>query len=293
MELNQFSSGLMAAHKANIALDVGSADAPQLLTKTDILDLKNKELSADSDQPHFESQRLDAAFQVFRQTGSLTAAIEGLSFRTRAQARLRQLTRRTTLYLILIVVMAIGSLAFFWFQLRPGLELVHADIVATSNVELEEHYDGLVVLVCLVPLLLILIALLWQLIGKTNWFARFSGGKAYLDLGQQALFWSTAERLVEAGQPISESKTTAGRLLALDSERHVLPGGAACESLKQISSARTLMEMLAGQKIESVSSAFPTAAVVVVGGGCALICALATFYPIVRLLDELSTAGVQ
>ena len=118
----------MAAHKANIALDVGSADAPQLLTKTDILDLKNKELSADSDQPHFESQRLDAAFQVFRQTGSLTAAIEGLSFRTRAQARLRQLTRRTTLYLILIVVMAIGSLAFFWFQLRPGLELVHADI---------------------------------------------------------------------------------------------------------------------------------------------------------------------
>jgi len=283
----------MAAHKANIALDVGSADAPQLLTKTDILDLKNKELSADSDQPHFESQRLDAAFQVFRQTGSLTAAIEGLSFRTRAQARLRQLTRRTTLYLILIVVMAIGSLAFFWFQLRPGLELVHADIVATSNVELEEHYDGLVVLVCLVPLLLVLIALLWQLIGKTNWFARFSGGKAYLDLGQQALFWSTAERLVEAGQPISESKTTAGRLLALDSERHVLPGGAACESLKQISSARTLMEMLAGQKIESVSSAFPTAAVVVVGGGCALICALATFYPIVRLLDELSTAGVQ
>ena len=283
----------MAAHKANIALDVGSADAPRLMTQKDIRELENTKSTSDTDQPLFDSPRLEAAFQVFRQTGSLTAAIEGLSFRTRAQARLRQLTRRTTLYLILIVVMAIGSLAFFWFQLRPGLELVHADIVATSNVELEEHYDGLVVLVCLVPLLLILIALLWQLIGKTNWFARFSGGKAYLDLGQQALFWSTTERLVEAGQPISESKTTAGRLLAVDSERHVLPGGAACESLKQISSARTLMEMLAGQKIESVSSAFPTAAVVVVGGGCALICALATFYPIVRLLDELSTAGVQ
>ena len=293
MDLNQFSSGLMAAHKANIALDVGSADAPRLMTQKDIRELENTKSTSDTDQPLFDSPRLEAAFQVFRQTGSLTAAIEGLSFRTRAQARLRQLTRRTTLYLILIVVMAIGSLAFFWFQLRPGLELVHADIVATSNVELEEHYDGLVVLVCLVPLLLILIALLWQLIGKTNWFARFSGGKAYLDLGQQALFWSTTERLVEAGQPISESKTTAGRLLAVDSERHVLPGGAACESLKQISSARTLMEMLAGQKIESVSSAFPTAAVVVVGGGCALICALATFYPIVRLLDELSTAGVQ
>ena len=293
MDLNQFSSGLMAAHKANIALDVGGADAPQLMTQKDIRDLGNTKGASANDQPLFDSPRLDAAFQVFRQTGSLTAAIEGLSFRTRAQARLRQLTRRTTLYLILIVGMAIASLAFFWFQLRPGLELVHADIVATSNVELEEHYDGLVVLVCLVPLLLILIALLWQLIGKTNWFARFSGGKAYLDLGQQALFWSTTERLVEAGQPISESKTTAGRLLAVDSERHVLPGGAACESLKQISSARTLMEMLAGQKIESVSSAFPTAAVVVVGGGCALICALATFYPIVRLLDELSTAGVQ
>ena len=293
MDLNQFSSGLMAAHKANIALDVGGADAPQLMTQKDIRDLGNTEGASANDQPLFDSPRLDAAFQVFRQTGSLTAAIEGLSFRTRAQARLRQLTRRTTLYLILIVVMAIASLAFFWFQLRPGLELVHADIVATSNVELEEHYDGLIVLICLVPLLLVLIALLWQLVGKANWFARFSGGNAYLDLGHQALFWSTTERLVEAGQPISESKTIAGRLLALDSERQMLPGGSACESLKQISSARTLMEMLAGQKIESVSNVFPTTAVVTVGGGCALICALATFYPVVRLLDELSTAGVQ
>ena len=292
MELNQFSSGLMAAHKANIALNVGSADAPRHLTKTDIQNLKSTELASGSDQPQFESQRLDAAFQVFRQTGSLTAAIEGLSFRTRAQARLRRLTRRTNLYLILIVVTAIASLAFFWFQLRPGLELVHEDIIATSQVELPQHYDGLMVLVCLVPLLLVLIALLWQLFGKSNWFTRFSGGEAYLDLGQQALFWSTTQRLVQAGQPISESTATAGRLLGIESQQQTLPGGAACKSLQQISSARTLMEMLAGQKIESVSTAFPTTAVVTVGGGCALICALATFYPVVRLLDELSTVGV-
>ena len=292
MELNQFSSGLMAAHKANIALDVGSADAPRHLTKTDIQNLKSTELASGSDQPQFESQRLDAAFQVFRQTGSLTAAIEGLSFRTRAQARLRRLTRRTNLYLILIVVTAIASLAFFWFQLRPGLDLVHEDIIATSQVELPQHYDGLMVLVCLVPLLLVLIALLWQLFGKSNWFTRFSGGEAYLDLGQQALFWSTTQRLVQAGQPISESTATAGRLLGIESQQQTLPGGAACKSLQQISSARTLMEMLAGQKIESVSTAFPTTAVVTVGGGCALICALATFYPVVRLLDELSTVGV-
>ena len=282
----------MAAHKANIALNVGSADAPRHLTKTDIQNLKSTELASGSDQPQFESQRLDAAFQVFRQTGSLTAAIEGLSFRTRAQARLRRLTRRTNLYLILIVVTAIASLAFFWFQLRPGLELVHEDIIATSQVELPQHYDGLMVLVCLVPLLLVLIALLWQLFGKSNWFTRFSGGEAYLDLGQQALFWSTTQRLVQAGQPISESTATAGRLLGIESQQQTLPGGAACKSLQQISSARTLMEMLAGQKIESVSTAFPTTAVVTVGGGCALICALATFYPVVRLLDELSTVGV-
>ena len=282
----------MAAHKANIALDVGSADAPRHLTKTDIQNLKSTELASGSDQPQFESQRLDAAFQVFRQTGSLTAAIEGLSFRTRAQARLRRLTRRTNLYLILIVVTAIASLAFFWFQLRPGLELVHEDIIATSQVELPQHYDGLMVLVCLVPLLLVLITLLWQLFGKSNWFTRFSGGEAYLDLGQQALFWSTTQRLVQAGQPISESTATAGRLLGIESQQQTLPGGAACKSLQQISSARTLMEMLAGQKIESVSTAFPTTAVVTVGGGCALICALATFYPVVRLLDELSTVGV-
>ena len=282
----------MAAHKANIALDVGSADAPRHLTKTDIQNLKSTELASGSDQPQFESQRLDAAFQVFRQTGSLTAAIEGLSFRTRAQARLRRLTRRTNLYLILIVVTAIASLAFFWFQLRPGLELVHEDIIATSQVELPQHYDGLMVLVCLVPLLLVLITLLWQLFGKSNWFTRFSGGEAYLDLGQQALFWSTTQRLVQAGQPISESIATAGRLLGIESQQQTLPGGAACKSLQQISSARTLMEMLAGQKIESVSTAFPTTAVVTVGGGCALICALATFYPVVRLLDELSTVGV-
>jgi len=192
----------------------------------------------------------------------------------------------------LIVATALASLAFFWFHLRPGLELVHADIVRTSKVELKAHYDGLMVLVCLVPLLLVLAVLLWQLFGRTDWFARFSGGKAYLDLGHQALFWSTTERLVEAGQPISESTATAGRLLALDSEKQTLPGGSPCESLQQITSARTLMEMLAGQKIESVSTAFPTTAVVTVGGACALICALATFYPVVRLLDELSAVGV-
>ena len=272
----------MAAHKANIALDVGIASAPRHLTQTDIQNLKTSKLASGSHQPQFESERLDAAFQVFQQTGSVTAAVEGLSFRTRAQARLRQLTRRTTLYLILVVATAIASLAFFWFQLRPGLELVHADIVSTTNIELEHHYDGLMVLVCLVPLVLALAALLWQLFGKTNWFTRFSGAEAYLDLGQQALFWSTAERLVEAGQSISESTTTAGRLLGIDPQQQTLPGGSTCESLQQISSARALMEMLAGQKIESFSTAFPTTAVVTIGGGCGLICCLVTFYPIVR-----------
>ena len=292
MELNKFSSGLMAAHKANIALDIGDADAPLLMIQKDIRDLESAKLASDGDLPVFQSQRLSAAYQVFRQTGSLTAAIEGLSFRTRAQARIRQLTRRTNLYLILIVATAIASLAFFWFRLRPGLVLVHEDILATSRVELPQHYDGLMVLACLVPLLLILAALLWQLFGRSNWFTRFSGGDDYLNLGQQALYWSTAERLVEAGQPVSDSMATAGRLLGMDSNQQALPGGSACESLQQISSARTLMEMLAGQKIESVSTVFPTTAVVLVGGGCALICSLATFYPVVRLLDELSTVGI-
>lgn len=293
MELNQFTSGLMAALKANIALDIGDAEAPRLMTQKDIRDLENLELASDAVQPQFESERLAAAFRVFRQTGSLTTAVEGLSFRTSAKARLRQLTRKTTLYLILIVVTAIASLAFFWFHLQPGLELVHQDINATSRVELPQHYDGLMVLFCLVPLLLILVALTWQLFGRSNWFTRFSGGDAYLDLGQQALFWSTTQRLVEAGQPISESTATAGKLLSLDTNQHTLPGGSNCESIQQISSAQNLMEVLASQKIEAVSTAFPTTAVVVVGGGCALVCALATFYPVIRLLDELCTAGVQ
>ncbi len=292
VDLELFSSGLMAARKANVPLDIGDADSPQLITQNDIRDVGKTTLASISNQPQFKTERLDAAFQVFRQTRSLTASIEGLSFRTRAQARLRKLTRRTTLYLILVVVAAIASLAFFWFRLRPRLDLVHADIIATSRVELPPHNDGLMMLVCLVPLLLVLGALLWQLFGRANWFARFSGGTAYLSLGQQALFWATTQRLVEAGQPISESTETAGKLLGIDA-CPTLPGGSSCESLEQIASARSLMDMLARQKIESVSTTFSTAAVVTIGGACALICALATFYPVVRLLDELSTAGVR
>jgi len=60
---------------------------------------------------------------------------------------------------------------------------------------------------------------------------------------------------------------------------------------KQIASAKDLLELLARQKIESVSNVFPTTAVVTVGGGCGLICAFATFYPVVRLLSELTTAA--
>ena len=289
-DLDQFTDGLMAARMAKIDLDVGDAKTPRLLNAKAIRDLKNTDSSGG--QLHFESGRLGAAFEFFQQTGSLTYAVEGLSFQMRAKARLRQLTRRTTLYLILIVLTAIASLAFFWFQLRPGLELIHKDINTTSGIKLNEHYDELMMLACAVPLLLVLAALLWQLFGKTNWFTRFSGGDTYLKIRQQALFWAATERLVESGQTVPDSMATAGRLTGVDSPQQALPGSVACESLQQISSARTLMEVLANQKIESVSTAFPTTAVVIVGGACALICSLATFYPIVRLLDELTTVGI-
>jgi len=247
-----------------------------LLSKKDIGDLKESKFESGSDQPQLKSRRLNAAFQVFRQTGSLTPAIEGLSFRTRAQTRLRQLTRRTNLYLILIVVTALAGLSFFWFELRPELEMIRADITTTSNVELSEPYYGLMTLVCVVILLLVLLALVKQLFGKTNWFTRFSGAEAYLELGQQA----------------SESTKMAGELLGVDSQQQTLPGGSACQSIEQISSARALMETLADQKMESVSNAFPTTALVVVGGGCAMICILTTFYPVVRLLGDLSSVGI-
>ena len=181
-ELNQFTDGLMAVHMANITLDIGDPDSPMLLSKKDIGDLKESKFESGADQPQLKSRRLNAAFQVFRQTGSLTPAIEGLSFRTRAQTRLRQLTRRTNLYLILIVVTALAGLSFFWFELRPELEMIRADITTTSNVELSEPYYGLMTLVCVVILLLVLLALVKQLFGKTNWFTRFSGAEAYLEL---------------------------------------------------------------------------------------------------------------
>ncbi len=291
-DLERFTDGLMAARRAKVALDIGDAGSPRFLTEKDIRDLRRLSLPSDPNQPCFKSQRLDAAFEVFRKTGSLTTSIEGLSFRTNARARVRQLTRRTTLYLILIVLTAIASLVFFWFQLRPGLQAIHQDIVATSGVDLPDHYDGLVVVVCLLLLALILGGLLWQLFGRTNWFTRFSGGDEYLQLGQQALVWSITKRLVEKGQPMSAATSTACQLLGLESSEPLLPSGAACESLHQASSAETLMEMLANQKIESVTTTFPTTAVVIVGGGCALVCSIVTFYPIIRLLDELSKVGV-
>ncbi len=289
-EFEQFTDGLLAACKAKIDLDVGIGEAPHLLNEKTIGDIKVTD--SDGGQLHFKSPRLCAAFEFFQQTGSLTPVVEGLSFKLRAKARLRQLTRRTTLYLLLIVLTAIASLAFFWFQLRPGLDLIHSDINPASDVKLSEHNDGLMMLACAVPLLFVFAALLWQLFGRTNWFTRFSGGNAYLDLRQQALFWAATERLVESGQTVSDAMATSGRLMGIDSPHQTLPESVACQSLQQISSARNLMEMLADQKIESVSTAFPTAAIVVVGGGCGLICSLATFYPIVRLLDELTMVGI-
>ncbi len=285
-DIVRFTDGLRAARIANLDLDLGDGETNNLLTDQEIRELEQSK--ADSNLSIFGSLRLDAAFQVFRQTGAVSLAIEGLSFRLSGQRKLRQLTRRTILYLILIVVTAMACIAFFWFQLRPELEMIRADILATTPVQLVERYDGMVVLASLVVLLLVLCFLLRQLFGKTNWFTRFSGGQAYLDLGQQSLFWSITQRLVEAGRPISDATATAGRLLAIDAQEQSLPGGFACESPEQINSAKNMLEMLAGQKIESISNVFPTVAVVTVGGGCALICVLATFYPVVCLLDDLS-----
>jgi len=291
-DLDQFADGLMAARMAKIDLDVGDAQTPRLLTTKDIEDLRNTKRTPDADALQSHSPRLYAAFKVFRRTGSLTAAVEGLSFRTRGQRRIYQLTRRTIAYLILIVLTAIACLVLFWFRLRPELEMIRTDIILTSSVELPNHYDGLIVLACLVVLVVILLILTRQLFGKTNLFTRFSGGQEYLDLGQQALLWSITQRLVEAGQPVPESTSIAGQLLGLDTEKLSLPGGFACESIEQIESTRSMYEMLSRQKIESVSNAFPLTAVVTVGGGCALICVLATFYPIVRLLDDLTKGAL-
>ncbi len=287
-DLEHFTDGLLAARLAGIQLDISDSSTPQLLSLKTIKRWKG----AEQNSADFETVRLAAAFDVFRQTRSLPAAVKGLSFQFRARQQIQQLARRTILYLILIVCTAIGCLGLFWFGLRPQLEMIRADIVATNSVTLAEHHDGLMVAGCIILCASLLLGLLQQLKGANNWTARLFGSQSSVDLGRQALFWDTALRLVDSGSSYDSATETAGKLLRLAPEQQTHLGEITAHCTSQIASNRDLFAMLAQQKLETVSSALPTVAVALVGGVCGLICAIATFYPVMRLLSDMAKAAV-
>ena len=315
----RFVDGLLATHHAQIPMDIGDWRTPRRLTEKDILNLRSA-IQADATVNstvdfEFENRRLNAAFTTWQRSGSLSLAIQGLSAMTLQRRNLYRKMLRPVLYLILIVITSFAAIGVFWFCLKPQIDIIGADLMITSSIELPQNHDGLATLACSIFLAVTLILLVWQLFKPSEWLFWIVGRESELQLQQKAMYWKIVQAITNVDSEIKAGQRTARQLLGMPEvdrpneetapthESEIVTASRLpvdvlnfhenweCRTLDQIDARRALGHVAAWQSSYRWRNSFSTAAIFVVGGLCGLMVTFVTFWPVVRLLSELGLGG--
>jgi hypothetical protein len=294
-EMQQFYQDLRASVFAGVSIECGEKWAPSAeLRLKDIEAFESFESAGSQTSTVRSNDRLEAAIETYKHTGSMLPVLEGLSTRVNAWRRVKRLFRRSMFYVICVSAVAVTGLVVFHRYVAPQMQMVRQDLIEFAGAKgLPNRFDviGMVPYVSALFAILLAAMIVWMLLGGIARMGWWIGGRQYVRYQTMASAIRAMRMLVASGVPKREAATIGVRLAAVDKFGraeilHVVE--TMDDDAIQSSQWTDYLKMVAERQYLSARSYGPLLLVTVICGLIALIYTLLVYGPFVSLLYDLA-----
>jgi hypothetical protein len=251
-------------------------------------------------------RRLLAAFRVFATTDSMAEVLDGLTAVPEAERQVYRALRWPFLYLAIVMLVAILGLVFYAGRIQPVHDRLQAELTyppAVREVPTLQWLDWLPTVV-LVSASLFLVVLIGLLAGGFRWLVMAIGGRRFVQSRGNAAALRTTAALAAAGMGPAEAGQTARELVFGEPDRESAAAKASAGSVAVESgigrhnrgdhpwlALAGYHQVVAEQQLRHLRVATPVVLLSVIGGAVGAGYALTIYGPLIRLLNQLVTAG--
>lgn len=313
-DIERFRADLAAAVAAGVPVSFG------LDTKSAELDRWCEELKVDSgatgscsgaDRTRTINQsatggpalpnRFLAAYKVFATTDSMAEVLDGLIAVPEAERQVRRALRWPFIYLAIVLLVAILGLVFYAWRIQPVHELLQAELAFPPAVREARSLQLLdwLPMVVLVFATVLFVASVSLLAGGFRWLVMAIGGRRFVRSQGSAAVMRTMASLAASGMGAAEAGKTARQLVLGERVSGPAPTTDSGESgtgrESRVGDAWLALagyhQVAAEQQLRHLKIATPAILLSVIGGAVGVGYALTIYGPLIRLLNQLVTAG--
>ncbi|MEM6473019.1 MAG: hypothetical protein AAF802_25890 [Planctomycetota bacterium] len=301
--IDRFHHELVAAVNARVPIRLGGSGwsvtpsvhrLMQIRQSVSVIESRTPSLSL-HEADDVETRRYFAAYQAFRETGSMSEVLDGLSIGRRVDRQVSRLVRTPFLYLVCLVLIAAIGLTFHSDAVQPSFEAIRADMKMMPRIDapVRDSYANVMTIVARILSILALLGLALSIFG-TRLVARCLGASAYYRCQVTSSALRILQSLVHSGVAADEAKDIASRIIPADRTIKEMIDGA----VVGMGAGRQLHEMdehyqsIARAKFAWLRAAAPALIVALLGGILVTAYCVAIFTPLVHIIQDSSLPGI-
>lgn len=299
-DFRRFHDELQAAWTMRVPLEIGtvkSVQSKKLLTQDHLTRLEKLTATDNlagnpilSNKVHEFPPRLRAAAQVFEDTQSMPAVLDGLTVRRDANETIVRAARRTIFYLGLLFLVGILGVYLLRNTLIPSLQIFRADLKLSYN-NAPLHADAIQWLVPLTNVLFVAFTLFFLVLvtGGGQKIAMLLGGRRYVHSRVSNTILNLVQLLSESGVPVSKSFETCCDLTGANQVvRSKLAWVQESDGRGHHLTAQAEYYEFAGSaQLNNLKLSLPSLLVTTIGGLSALLFCLVVFWPVISMFQDM------
>ncbi len=237
--------------------------------------------------------RLSAAYSFFQQTGSTAGVLNALSVRPASDRWMRRVLKRASWYLLLLVLTMLLGLMIFLRYSNPYFEGLRSDLQLMTPSKFVPEVDptAWVSTVLWCTAIFGILVFVWTILGGPKAAVRWCGGRSVSKLQQSSVALEAIERLHQSGLSMKEAIELSCDLVAADAATRGQIESAlkdATESSGLVAWADAMAEA-ARDQMTKIELWLPLLGVTVIGSVLATTYCLLIYWPIISMLNELSS----
>ena len=292
-DAKNFLSDIKAAVMIGQPLESDASDAAVLRNGLTVQQIDR--LLVNPDKRNDWSPRLQAALEFAQQTDSIGIVFEGLSVRLESQRWRNKVLRRTSWYLLLLVVVMVFGVAAFFYGANPHFANLRTDLKLMSAAQYVPQADPaawmLPTILC--GLVVALLTFIWIFLGGPQRTVWLFGGRSISQWRQTSVALRAIERTHQSGMSMERSIELACDLVAASTDTRTKIRSAlldARDSLGIVAWADSITSA-ARDRMTKIELWLPLVASALIGGALATFYCLLIYRPIISILCELVSAA--
>ena len=302
--LKQFHGDLVAAIRAGVPLQIAPS---KYLTVAWVEHLRTQAKSAMDSSSCLVTQLSNesvgrqfpkwyiAALQAFASAGTMLPVLDGLSVRTFASNEVRRALKWTLIYLALILLVAAIGLWLFHLYVSPTITDFRNHSLVSVSAERRSELGMMLWIpkVAIGFLLAFVLFAAWLLAGGLMKTVLWMGGRHFVQHRVATIALKISQALIEAGLSPEQAATISCDLVQSDgAEREKIESAIIVErDVENLSKVADCLNLTAARRLAYLRLITPLMAISLAGGATAMFYSVLLYWPILKLLTEISIAG--